>query len=216
MTAPLLDPQDRAFLFDWLATVFLREPDAATIALLRGAEGKASLAAVGAVPGLRGDAVALGRALDAIHDREGNDSDTALALAARFGTLFLGAGGSDSAHPYASVYLEKRTHGAATDRVAAFLAAHDLGVDTGIPEPADHIAVALAALAELSRREVTAAAGAEEALLKAQKGFVAAELIPWVGSFCERVEDQDPDGYYAAAARITRTVLTTAYGSGPR
>lgn len=130
--------------------------------------------------------------------------------------MFLGAGSPGSAHPYASVYLENRTHGAAADRAATFLAAHGLAVADAIPEPADHIAIGLAAMAELSRREATSDASAGDALLATQKAFVTAELCTWVTPFRERVERDDGDGYYAAAARITETALTQGYGAAPR
>jgi TorA-specific chaperone len=213
MTPTLPPPQDRAFLFDWLATVFLREPDAATIAVLRGDEGAALLAAVGAMPGLAEDAAALGDAVRVVHAREGSDADASVALAARFGTLFLGAGGPGSAHPYASIYLEKRTHGAAADRSAVFLASHGLAVGAALSEPADHLAVQLAALAELSRREAVAEPGFGGALFAAQKAFVAAEILTWAAAFRARVERDDPNGYYAAAARLAEKAVAGFYAA---
>lgn len=213
MTSTLPPAQDRAFLFDWLAAVFLREPDTATIAVLRGDDGAALLAAVGAMPGLAEDAAALGAAVRAVHAREGSDADASVALAARFGTLFLGAGGAGSAHPYASIYLEKRTHGEAADRSAAFLASHDLAVGAAIVEPADHIAVQLAALAELSRREAVADPGSAGSLVAAQHAFVAAEILTWVPEFRARVERDDPNGYYAAVARLAEKAVTGFYAA---
>ncbi|MFA7429570.1 MAG: molecular chaperone TorD family protein [Rhodospirillaceae bacterium] len=211
MTPTLPPSQDRAFLFDWLAAVFLYEPDAATVAVLRGSEGEALLAAVGAMPGLAEDAAAIGAAVRAVYARAGSDADAAAALAARFGTLFLGAGGPGSAHPYASIYMERRTHGTATDRSVAFLASHDLAVGTAVAEPADHIAVQLAALAELSRREAVADPGSAAALYAAQKAFVSAEFLNWAPAFRARVERDDPNGFYAAAARLAEQAVKTFY-----
>lgn len=202
---------DRAHLLAWLSSVFLREPDAGVVGLLAGDEGDQAIAALDAAPALAAEARAMIVALRAVRTREGNDAHAALALAGRFGTLFLGAGGPKAAHPYASVYEEGRTHGAATERAVAFLATHDLSVGDGLPEPADHLGIQLAALATLAEREALADDGAADAVYAAQAAFAATDMRPWLGTFRERVARDDPDGYYAAAARLTEAALEAFY-----
>ncbi|GAA0589368.1 TorD/DmsD family molecular chaperone [Caenispirillum bisanense] len=211
-----LPAADRAHLLSWLSSVFLREPDAAAVALMHGPQGDAVVAALAPVPPLAAEAAALIAALRRLRQQEDDDRSTALRLAGRFATLFLGASGPNGAHPYASVYEDGRTHGAATGRSAAFLAEHHLAVAEGVPEPADHIGIQLAALAALAEREAAAAAedpAAADALRAAQAGFAAAEVRPWIDTFRARVEHDDPDGYYAAAARLTAAVLEAVAAS---
>jgi TorA-specific chaperone len=213
----VLSPADRAILLDWLANVFSREPDADTVARIRGPEGAQLLAVLADIPGIGADARALGAAVRALYAAQGSDSDTALALAGRFGTLFLGAAGPDGAHPYASIYQEGRTHGAATDRAKTFLAEHGMAVRPDFPEPEDHLGVLLYALGALSIRESEAAAAEAAALFAAQQDFVRTEMLPWLPDFRTRVERDDPDGYFGAAARLTENALSVLYaGEGRR
>lgn len=202
-----LPAADRAHLLAWLSSVFLREPSAEVVARLDADEGDQAVAALNAIPPVATEMRAMLDALRALKKREGSDANAALALAGRFGTLFLGAGGPKAAHPYASVYEEGRTHGAATERAAAFLATHDLGVGEGVPEPADHLGIQLAALAALAEREAAADATAAAELRETQATFAEAEIRPWVGTLRDRVTRDDPDGYYAAATRLTEVAL---------
>ena len=156
----------------------------------------------------------------AAHD---SDRSAALTLAGHFGTLFLGAGGRKrGAHPHASVYRDGgRTHGPSQERAAAFLAAHGLDVTGTVPEPADHIAIMLAALAALAAREAETLDPAEaDALAEAQRAFATEELTPWLGDFRERVEAGDPSGFYAALARLAEgavaVVAAPSLSTGPK
>jgi len=206
-----LSTANRAHLLAWLSSVFLREPGAEVVGLLGEEQGDEAVAALHASPALAVEAQEMLAALRAIRTREGSDANAALALAGRFGTLFLGAGGPNAAHPYASVYEEGRTHGAASGRAAAFLATNDLCVDEGVPEPADHLGIQLAALAELAEREAAANDTAAAELRQIQEVFAEAEIKPWFGTFRDRVTRDDADGYYAAAARLTEAVLDAYY-----
>lgn len=209
----VLSATERAHLMDWLASVFLREPDAATVAALRGPLGQRAVTDLAEMPVLARETEAMLHALRTTHREADSDADAALALSARFGTLFLGAGGPDAAHPYASVYEEGRTHGAATDRVRAFLDEYDLSISADTNEPADHFGIMLSALAELSRREVADAARAAT-LFAAQTAFARENVAPWITPFRERVNRDDATGYFAAAARLAEAAVTSFYGSG--
>ncbi|WP_170294938.1 TorD/DmsD family molecular chaperone [Roseospira navarrensis] len=208
--APLLPAADRAVLLDWLAGLLAREPAPETVALLAGPEGETALAGLADVPGLGAEAVALRAAARAVRQAHDTDGSAARTLAGRFGTLFLGAGGRGlRAHPHASVYRDGgRTHGPSQERAAAFLAAHDLGVAETMPEPADHVAVMLAALAALAAREAEAADPDEAmAVAGAQRAFATDELMPWLPTFREAVEAGDPSGFYAALARMAERAV---------
>jgi len=203
-----LNAADRAVLLDWLAGLLAREPNARAVAALNGPAGEQAVDALATIPALRPDAEALLAALRRVRADEGSDNDAALALAGTFGTLFLGAGTPDQvAHPYASVYRDGgRTHGPSEARAAAFLARHDMGLADDVAEPADHIAVMLAALAHLAEQEAETADD-DGPLAAAQRAFAADELMPWLPAFRARVEAADRTGFYAAAARLAETVV---------
>jgi len=203
--APALPAADRAVLLDALARLLACEPSPETVAALAGPDGEAALSGLIDLPGLGVPAKALLDAALAARAAHDNDRSTALTLAGHFGTLFLGVGGRKrGAHPHASVYRDGgRTHGPSQERAAAFLAAHDLDVAETVPEPADHIAIMLAALAALAGREAETLDPAEaDALAEAQRTFARDELMPWLPTFREKVEAGDPSGFYAAVARL--------------
>ena len=101
-----------------------------------------------------------------------------LELAADFAQLFL-LDGKTSALPYASAYEGKEAasplYGAAEARMRDFLAARALAIQAGFREPADHLAVPLALMAELAGKD--AAAGDIPAAAAAQAGFIHAGLV---------------------------------------
>lgn len=206
-----LPAADRAHLLAWLSSVFLHEPDAEFVGLLGAYESDRAVASLDAVPTVAAEARAMLAALRDLLTREGSEADAALALAGRYGTLFLGAGGPMAAHPYASIYEEGRTHGTATQRTAAFLAIHGLGVCKDVQEPADHLGIQLAALAALAEREAESTHTTATELRETQAMFAKSEMCPWLVTFRDRVIRDDPDGYYAAAARLTEIALGEFY-----
>jgi TorA-specific chaperone len=212
-----LPPADRAVLLDWLAGLLAREPQPATVGVLAGTEGAAALAGLADVPGLDTGAEALLAAARRVRQAHDSDAAAARTLAGHFGTLFLGAGGRRrGAHPHASVYRDGgRTHGPSQERAAAFLAAHGLDVTDAMPEPADHIAVMLAALAVLAGREAETTDPAEAAALaEAQRGFAADEVMPWLPAFREAVETADPSGFFAAVVRMAECAVAGVGSAG--
>jgi TorA maturation chaperone TorD len=118
-------------------------------------------------------------------------------------------------HPFASVYLD--ADGALHAGRAAFtrdvLRALGLRVHEREGVSADHVSVALDALAALLEREADAvdAADAGDAVdaaraRHAQRTVLAEHLLPWAPLFLGAVERID-DGLYRAAARMVRTTL---------
>jgi TorA-specific chaperone len=143
---------ERAAAYRWLSGLFAAPPDVEALAVYASADGADLLDALAADP-------ALAPAVEKLRARSGADDGraAALALAAAYEWLFSGQAGPRTASPYASVHTSARglTHQAATAAAARDLGALGLHV-AGINEPPDHVAVLLAAMAELVRRNATA------------------------------------------------------------
>ncbi len=147
-----------------------------------------------------------------------------LELAADFAQLFL-LDGKTSALPYASAYAGKDAaaplYGAAEARMRDFLAARALAIQPGFREPADHLAVALAFMAELAGKEAGSADIAAAA--RGQAGFLRDALLDWLPRFVARCRQAAPrfDFYPALAAlligfvRADLSFLDDLAGSGP-
>ena len=130
-----------------------------------------------------------------------------LELAADFAQLFL-LDGKTSALPYASAYEGKGKDnasplfGAAEARMRDFLTASGLSIQADFREPADHLAVPLALMAELAGKD----ASAEDipAAAAAQAAFIRAALLDWLPRFVERCQQARPrfDVYPALAALL--------------
>ena len=136
-----------------------------------------------------------------------------LELAADFAQLFL-LDGKTSALPYASAYEGKDAasplFGAAEARMRDVLAARALAIQADFREPADHLAVPLALMAELAGKD--AAAEDIPAAAAAQAGFIHAGLVDWLPRFVERCQQARPrfDVYPALAALLLGFVRADA------
>ncbi len=136
-----------------------------------------------------------------------------LELAADFAQLFL-LDGKTSALPYASAYAGKDAtsplFGAAEARMRDFLTASGLSIQADFREPADHLAVPLALMAELAGKD--AAAEDIPAAAAAQAGFIHAGLVDWLPRFVERCQQARPrfDVYPALAALLLGFVRADA------
>ena len=128
-----------------------------------------------------------------------------LELAADFAQLFL-LDGKTSALPYASAYAGTDSasplFGAAEARMRDFLAARELAIQADFREPADHLAVPLALMAELAG----AASSAEDIPTAAatQADFLRTAVLDWLPRFVERCQQARPrfDVYPALAALL--------------
>ena len=128
-----------------------------------------------------------------------------LELAADFAQLFL-LDGTTSALPYASAYAGKDAasplYGAAEARMREFLTARKLAIQADFREPADHLAVPLALMAELAG----AASSAEDIPIAAaaQADFLRTAVLDWLPRFVERCQQARPrfDVYPALAALL--------------
>lgn len=180
----------RVAAYRWLSALFARPPDAAALAVYAGADGAALLDALAADPALAPAAEKL-RA----RSREADLRAAALTLAGAFERLFSGVGGRRTASPYASVHTSERglTHQEAMAEAQRDLDGLGLHV-AGLAEPPDHVAVLLAAMAELAER------GAPE---PEQAAFLERHLLRWTGGLRDDCRAFDRDGFYAAAAAAT-------------
>jgi TorA-specific chaperone len=136
-----------------------------------------------------------------------------LELAADFAQLFL-LDGKTSALPYASAYEGKDTasplYGAAEARMRDFLAAHALAIQADFREPADHLAVPLALIAELAETDAATADVATAAA--AQASFIRSAVLEWLPHFVARCQQARPrfDVYPALAALLLGFVRADA------
>ena len=136
-----------------------------------------------------------------------------LELAADFAQFFL-LDGKTSALPYASAYEGKDSasplFGAAEARMRDFLAARELAIQADFREPADHLAVPLALMAELAGKD----ASAEDipAAAAAQAGFIRSAVLEWLPHFVARCQQTRPrfDVYPALAALLLGFVRADA------
>lgn len=136
-----------------------------------------------------------------------------LELAADFAQLFL-LDGKTSALPYASAYEGKDNasplFGAAEARMRDFLTASGLSIQADFREPADHLAVPLALMADLAGKD--AAAGDIPAAAAAQAGFIRSAVLEWLPHFVARCQQARPrfDVYPALAALLLGFVRADA------
>ena len=136
-----------------------------------------------------------------------------LELAADFAQLFL-LDGKTSALPYASAYAGKDAtsplFGAAEARMRDFLTASGLSIQADFREPADHLAVPLALMAELAGKD----ASAEDfpAAAAAQAAFIRSAVLEWLPHFVARCQQTRPrfDVYPALAALLLGFVRADA------
>ena len=128
-----------------------------------------------------------------------------LELAADYAQLFL-LDGKTSALPYASAYEGEDAgsplYGAAEVRMRGFLAERNLAIQADFREPADHLAVPLALLAELAEKDATRDDIAQAAA--AQAGFLRTAVLDWLPHFVARCQQARPrfDVYPALAALL--------------
>lgn len=127
-----------------------------------------------------------------------------LELAADFAQLFL-LDAKAGALPYASAYegggSASPLYGAAEACMREFLAARELAIDPGFREPADHLAVPLALMAELADKQ--GAADDIAAAAREQADFLRTALVDWLPRFADRCRQAAPRfDFYPALADL--------------
>jgi TorA specific chaperone len=188
-SAASLDP---AVVYDWLSTLLAREIPAEALRACAGGEIAAQLDFLAQAPGLAALAEQL-RALSSDADAAARD------LAGAYAFLFLGAGGGRGAPPYESSWRDpdRLTCRVEEAWMRALLRELDMRVAADFPEPADHVAIQLAAMAELSRRGNRGLREAEQA------ATLAARMAEWLPPFALACRRGDRHGFYGLVAEAT-------------
>lgn len=192
---------DVVLLCEFLARVFAAPPDAAFVRSCRDGVGGALLAML-AEDGAQYPAVR--RMTDVLADPHGEDA-VAEELARVYTRLFSGVAGPDTVSLYASAHLKGRLFGDATARMDGVLTALGMSVAAENSEPADHLPIQLAVLAEVLRRGDAAFA----------HRFCEQQLRNWLPTFLDQCRARDPSGFYAGAAKVIDRV-TADHVSAPR
>ncbi|WP_372841673.1 molecular chaperone [Phaeovulum sp.] len=193
---------ERATLLRWLAGVFAKEQTPETLAALGTDASNALLREAADAAGLRDE---LGGLLALVATRP-DVGPFALDLATDYARLFLGAGSRGiTVQPYESYHTNPR--GAlfqeATGAMEALLREYGLAA-SGTKEPADHVAVELEFLAQLT---ADLAEGGEPRAAVLRDKLLREHVLVWVPGFCNACIERDRQGFYAAAARLLQSLL---------
>jgi TorA-specific chaperone len=89
--------------------------------------------------------------------------------------------------------------GDATGDMEKLLRQSDVSTDDAFREPSDHLAIELALLAWLIRRDADC---------RVQAALLDDHLLVWVPAFADRCRQCDPTGFYAGAAQVLMAFLT--------
>lgn len=174
----------RAGVYDVLASVFRREPDAALMTELQR---------------LQGDDTPLGRAFAALAERARTiDRGTARR---EYTDLFIGLGRGELV-PFGSYYLTGFLHEKPLAVLRDDMARLGIERAEGVAEPEDHIASLCEMMAGLIRGRFL-----EPAPVKLQRAFFERHLAPWAGHFFSDVEAAKSADLYRPAGTIGRLFM---------
>jgi TorA maturation chaperone TorD len=133
-------------------------------------------------------------------------------LLVEYSRLFLGPFGV-IAPPYGSVYLdgERRVMGDSTMEVIRMYRNEGLSGSVDTRELPDHVGVELEFMSYLVFKEIKALEAsdlraADEAVEK-QERFSGEFLRRWIPPFCERIQENTENGFYAALAQCASTFI---------
>lgn len=145
------------------------------------------------------------------------DETSELQASNDFHDLFVGPHKLKAA-PWSSIYLDAGNilFGPTALRVRKAFAAQGFAIPEGTAEPADHVAYELQFLADMQKRAFMDSddAAVEERLdcAHAAAEFFTEFVSPWVGTFCNRLEQEAQTEFYRGLARFARG-LTALEGS---
>lgn len=186
---PDIAPEDqaRADLYDFLATLLARPPDAAL------------LARIAASAGTAGDDSDLGRAIGAV--AAAAKSADPIAVRREFNGLFIGLGRGELM-PYASFYLTGFLNEKPLATLRADMARGGMARADDVFEPEDNIA----SLAEMMAAQITGRFG-RPASLAAQRTFFQKHVAPWAGHFFADLEGAKLARFYAPVGTLGRRFM---------
>lgn len=174
----------RAGVYDVLAAVFRREPDAILLTELRK---------------LQGDDTTLGQAFAALAERARTVDPTAARH--EYTDLFIGLGRGELV-PFASYYLTGFLHEKPLAVLRDDMARLGIERAEGVAEPEDHIASLCEMMAGLIRGSFL-----EAAPVRLQRAFFERHLAPWAGHFFSDVEAAKSADLYRPAGTIGRLFM---------
>lgn len=194
-----LDALDFAFMTEWLAQQFICPPDAEHVRLARSIQGQVALHWIGTALDRQDAAEGICHELAA-----GTVEAVAVALQRRHTTLFEGIFRQRCLPPYASVWDGTgRLFGAAVDRTLHQQQTLNVHLDPGCIEPADHISIQLATLAEALRQDRTSSIA-----------ILIGDIRSWAPRFAAALTQADSNGFYGHIAQLLIALmqrLSSAY-----
>ncbi|MEZ8393450.1 molecular chaperone TorD [Vibrio cyclitrophicus] len=206
--------EQRAEIYWWLSSLFAKELTQEELDHYHSVEIRSFLSGLGSNEALKPSIDKLVDALNRLQTRE----DAQLELSADFCDLFLKTD-KHGALPYASMYIGET--GLLNDKPAKdmedIMAKHNLIVNQGLKEPADHIAIELDFLGNLIIRSNETEL--EEELEKSfviQQQFIEQQLLTWLPKFNVKCHDVDQFGFYASVSSLLLAFcnLDTQYLAG--
>lgn len=127
-----------------------------------------------------------------------------------YSKLFLGPYGL-LAPPYGSMYLEDVRRVMGNSTIDAKIRYEAEGLEIGLKETPDHIAIELEFMYFLIFKEIEAARNSDNAqalnFINKQEAFLKTHLGMWVSEFGERVEENAQTDFYKVLGRITRAFV---------
>ncbi|WP_299015401.1 molecular chaperone TorD [uncultured Photobacterium sp.] len=206
--------EQRAEIYWWMSSLLARELTAEDMEKYHGGEMYTFLSGLGMTAELKQPVEEFRDAINRLKTRE----DAQLELAADFCGLFLSTPKS-GALPYASMYVGES--GLLNDKPAQdmleWMEKYDIAQRKEFNEPADHIAVELDFMGNLSilanqQEDQTKA----EEVMQAQQQFIETMLMNWLPAFAKDCNERDKFGFYSAAVNLLAAFckLDTAYLAG--
>lgn len=194
--APDADANGLMVAAEWLSGLFIAPLSPQQVAEAGAAPSKNALRRIGEQLG----APATAEKLCSVLEKKEPESLT-VQLQRRYTALFEGIFRHRTVLPYESAWCgESPTLGGEpVAEMNAVLRKLDVHVSGDCCEPADHLAIELAAL--------TAALGAGQTSVAAD---LVKRLDSWAPAFARALERQDPEGFYAAAGELLLALIRTA------
>ncbi|NLS11299.1 molecular chaperone TorD [Vibrio sp. SM6] len=192
--------EQRAEIYWWLSSLFVKELSEEDIARYQSVEIRTFLSGLGNNEQLKTAIDAMIDALNRLQDR----SDAQLELAADFCDLFLKTA-KDGALPYASIYATESglLNGQPAREMETYLSEFGVEVTRELNEPADHLSIELDLLGNMIIRsnELEQERHMEEAFSQ-QFDFINHVLLTWLPKFNQACQATDRFGFYAAASAL--------------
>ncbi|MCD2526890.1 molecular chaperone TorD [Providencia huaxiensis] len=187
-----LSSEQIACVYAWLAQLFSRELDSATIAQLQSSEMMDWFTTIEQEPVLISSIQEVKTKIQALMMR----NDAQLELAADFCSLFL-MSDKQSALPYASVYPNSE-HG--NEQIKYLLAEAGMETSKAFNEPSDHISIFLELLSHL-HFSLNEAHLAQEKVEQLRLKTLSL-LLQWLPIFSQNCQRYDEFGFYAALSQL--------------